>query len=83
MAERAANSYFENHLHILLQPKFAEIHHQCTMMQIYAAHTLQYDAIWSLKYDGDLWREVFFVPHPGITLNWLIQKLASFQGVGV
>jgi len=28
MAERAAYSYFENHLHILFQPKFTEIHHQ-------------------------------------------------------
>jgi hypothetical protein len=70
-------------VHILFQPKFAEFHHQGTIMQTYAAHTLQYDALWSLKCDGDLWREVFFVPHPGITLNWLIQKLTNFQGVGI
>jgi len=54
-----------------------------TKIQTYAAHTLQYDAILSLKRDGDMWREVFFVPHPGITLNWLIQKLTSLQGVGL
>lgn len=77
MAERAAYSYFENHLHILFQPKFAESHHQGSKIQTYAAHTLQYDAIWSPKRDGGMWREVFFVPHPGITLNWLIQKLTS------
>ena len=83
MAERAANSCSENHLHILFQPKFAEVHYQRTMMHTYAAHTLQYNAIWSLKCDRDLWREVFFVSHPGMMLNWFIQKLTSFQGGGV